>query len=119
MGWELITLSAFALTVAIGASGLSVLALARIASLWEWMQRWEKTERMTPSDRAELLELRDAMTKANQTLKRVNSRLAMADKKKEGGLLVGSEPSDPAALKQYLREKAGLTKAPRAKTNGQ
>ena len=115
MAWENIAISGFAAIVGIIAFSLSMLGLVRLAALLDWVQRWERTERMTPSDRAELLELRDAMTKANNTLKRVNSRLAMQHKKGDDGLIHSAVPTDPAQLKAYLRQKAGLTTVARAK----
>ena len=115
MTWQTIASGAFVIIVALTALAFSLVALARLASVLDWVQRWEKTERMTPSDRAELLELRDATMKANATLKRINARLAQQNNAAAG---IGQrEPTDPAALKQYLRQKAGLTTAPRAKSD--
>ena len=110
MAWHEIVSGGFAIIAALTAIAFSLVALARLASVLDWVQRWEKTERMTPSDRVELLELRDAMSKANVTLRRINARIAALDNTN-----AKKEPTDPAELKRYLRQKAGLTTAPHAK----
>ena len=98
-------------TIALIASALAILgalrASAATANLHGLLSSLEKSERLTPSRLAELADVRDAIEKANALLKRVNSREAMRARNQKN-LDVELVPDDPAALKAYLRRKAGL-----------
>jgi hypothetical protein len=93
------------------ASGFAILAALRafaaIASLRGSLSLLEKSERLTPSKLAELADVHDAIGKGNALLKRINQREVMRDRRPESGN-GDAVPSDPAALKAYLRQKAGL-----------
>lgn len=64
----------------------------------------EKSGRSMASTLEELAEVRDAIDKGNALLKRIASRETMRDRRGNGS----EAPSDPAALKAYLRQKAGI-----------
>lgn len=98
-------------TIALIVSGFAILGAlhtsAEIANLRGSLSSWEKSERLTASKLAELADVRDGIEKGNALLYRIAQRETMRDRRANGA---ASEqlPSDPAALKAYLRQKAGL-----------
>lgn len=107
MQWLSLMLSSVSLVVAIGAAivarsyrrdmqGIS----ARLASISGEVSRLATTEHSTVSTLAELAEVRDAIDKGNELLKRVNQREVM--RARRNGAL------DFGATKDDLRRAAGL-----------
>lgn len=113
MSWISASLSILALAIA-----LSVFAYARainirltvccaqLAADLSKCSRGAQAKDLTASQLVELAQVSDAVAKGNALLKRINSRETMRDRR------IATEdapPVDPAALKAYLRRKAGLT----------
>jgi Asp-tRNA(Asn)/Glu-tRNA(Gln) amidotransferase A subunit family amidase len=78
---------------------------ATIARVQSQLSDLQKTERLTPSRIAQLSEFNEALNRAEELLVKVNRReIARSKARDTDGTFTGS----PAALKDHLRQKAGL-----------
>lgn len=80
---------------------------ATVAAFSGTLSQLERTERLTPSRLAELAEFREALSRCEQLLEKVNRReIAAAKRRADDGTFVPG--GDVASLKDALRRKAGL-----------
>lgn len=72
------------------------------------LSQLERTERLTPSRLAELAEFREALSRCEQLLEKVNRREIAAAKRRADDGTFAPNGGDVASLKDALRRKAGL-----------
>lgn len=110
MTWSIFVsflLAVIALTAAITAHFLLRRLFATVAQLSGAVSQLERTERLTPSRLAELAEFREALSRAEQLLEKVNRReIARAKPRAEDGTYARSNGA--AVTKDELRARAGL-----------
>lgn len=97
-------LSGLAITAAAVALVFARRASATSAKAYGYAYSLEKSERLTPSTRAELAEFKEAIARAEELLAKVNRReIARAKPRNEAGEFEGA-----TSIKDALRRKAGI-----------
>lgn len=107
IAWIFTLLAVLALAIAsvLGLAGRVLGLQTRLQSCESALAQLERTERLTPSKLAELGELREAVSRADALLVKVNRReIAAAKRRDDAGQFAGSNGAD----KDELRRRAGL-----------
>ena len=98
--------SVLSFSLAIAALGVAIVTAVAVHRLRAMFQAFETSERMTPTKFAQLVEVNEALQRAEELLVKVNRReVARAKRRDDAGQFV---PSGPESLKDHLRRQAGL-----------